>query len=157
MWADLVHLRDCSSSTVLKPAQALEKGSIWSQQFIWNPTGQWQSPPCCDAAPGGADHPFLQPQWCSQPSFCPAPWPDTAWCLSTEPRAFSPKGLQFSSPLHIPHISTCVKGKQLCCIFSFTSWKEKQRKLKSEVLFGTTERINDAFPSSSTFPPKLTC
>lgn len=111
-------------------------------------------------------HPAVSPRRSSlsipaatvEPSFCPAPWRGTAWCLRKPNLVFfSPKGLQFSSSLHIPHIFTHVKGKQLCGIFSFTSWKEKQRKLKSEALFCTIERINDAFPTSSTFPPKLTC
>lgn len=82
------------------------------------------------------------------------PWD---WCLSAEHHVFSPKGLQLSFLLHIPHIFTRLKGKQLCHIFRLTSWKEKQRKLQSEVLFCAIEHINDAFPTSSTFPSKLTC
>lgn len=124
-------------------------------EFIWTPTSQERAHPA--VSPTVMLPQEEQPLHPRSPRGALSPPLLTAWCLSTEPRVSSPKGLQFSSVLHIPHISTCVKGKQLCSIFSLTGWKEKQRKLKSEVLFCTVQRINDAFPTSSTFPSKLTC
>lgn len=43
------------------------------------------------------------------------------WMSQQRTLCFLPKGLQFSLLLHIPHIFTCVKRKQLCHIFSLTS------------------------------------
>lgn len=152
-----MHRRDCSSSTVFKTAQALEMKEQW---HLHVESAVYLEPNEAVGEPHSARRSSS-----SIPAATVVPWALLLPCfllrhslvLSTEPPVLSPKGLQFSPSLHIPHIFTCVKGKQLCRIFSLTSWKEKQRKLKSEVLFCTIERINDAFPTSSTFPSKLTC